>query len=1022
MKTLFFDKICRFCHFFAGMALVLIGLTRPLAAQVTFPQNGVYDERAGLYAFKNATIYKSWNLKIEKATLLVRQGKIENVGTDIVIPPDAVVFDCTGKTIYPSFIESFSNYGMPEAKPESAPQRGPQMLSNKKGAFSWNEGLKSEFRAHEAFAQSEKDAEAMRALGFGAVLSHRFDGISRGSAVLVSTATDREHKIILKPWAGHVLSFSKGTSSQMYPSSLMGGISLLRQTYLDGSWYAAGVQEERNFSLEAWNNLQNLPQIFEVGDKLEALRAQRIGSEFGKKYILKGRGDEYQRLDDIKSSGAAGLIVGLSFPETYDLEDPYDALQIPLSDLKHWELAASNPARIAAAGIDFAFTTHLLRDKKDFLKQVQKAIEAGLSEADALKALTETPAKLLGISDLGALEKGKIGNFFITDKSIFSKDAKIFHHWVGEKGYVLADLNKPTIRGNFSFQVGKNVYQKLTISETGDVQGFKSDTIKFKIDFTQNQNMVLLSFTPSDEKQVVRLNGVYEGGSMRGRGQLGDGTWVNWEADPLNNTTTTSAAKKEETAAAAKPKEVIGDINYPFGAYGRKELPKAVTVLFKNATVWTGEAAGILTNTDVLVENGKIAKLGKNISAPANTQIVDATDKHLTAGIIDEHSHIAISKGVNEGSQSSTSEVRIGDVVNSEDVNIYRQLAGGVTASHLLHGSANAIGGQTQLIKLRFGFAPEKLKVEAWDGFIKFALGENVKQSNWGDENRVRFPQTRMGVEQVYNDHFTRAKEYLAVKKSGKPYRRDLELDALGEILEKKRFITCHSYVQSEITMLMRVAENFGFVVNTYTHILEGYKVADKMAKHGAAAAGFADWWAYKPEVSDAIPQNAMLMQQQGVLSAINSDNAEMARRLNQEAAKSVKYAGMGEHDAWKMVTINPAIMLHVGTRTGSVKEGKDADVVLWSANPLSIYARAEQTYVDGIRFFDIKEDLELRKSIQAERARLVQKSIQMKKGGAPTQAATARVQRMYDCEDFQDELSEREGAEHLFESAGHKH
>ena len=408
-----------------------------------------------------------------------------------------------------------------------------------------------------------------------------------------------------------------------------------------------------------------------------------------------------------------------------------------------------------------------------------------------------------------------------------------------------------------------------------------------------------------------------------------------------------------------------------------------------------------------MIEGGKILQIGKNLSVSTG-KTIDATGKHLTAGIIDEHSHIAVARGVNEGSQASTAEVRIADVLNSEDVNIYRQLAGGVTSSHLLHGSANPIGGQTQLIKLRWGYEPEKLKFENWDRFIKFALGENVKQSNWDvpDNMRIRFPQSRMGVEQVFEDHFTRAKEYATLRKSGKTYRKDLELECLADILEKKCFITCHSYVQSEITMLIRVAEKHGFKVNTFTHILEGYKVADKMQKHGVAAAGFADWWNYKYEVYEAIPQNMAMMNQQGVLISINSDDAEMARRLNQEAAKSMMYAGLkDEAEVFKFVSLNPAKTLHVDNRVGSIKVGKDADIVLWSDNPLSIYAKAEQTYVDGIKFFDREDDKKMQETIRKERARIVNKMIVAKKSGAATQPAMGRVMHEYHCDDEADEM-----------------
>lgn len=295
--------------------------------------------------------------------------------------------------------------------------------------------------------------------------------------------------------------------------------------------------------------------------------------------------------------------------------------------------------------------------------------------------------------------------------------------------------------------------------------------------------------------------------------------------------------------------------------------------------------------------------------------------------------------------------------------------------------------------------SPEELKFKDWPGFIKFALGENVKQSN--NQNSSRFPQTRMGVEDTYMDYFTRAQEYGKLKASGKPYRKDLEMEALLEILESKRFITCHSYVQSEITMLMRVAEHFGFRVNTFTHVLEGYKIADKIAKHGAGGSTFSDWWAYKYEVVEAIPQNAKMMMDRGIVVAINSDDAEMARRLNQEAAKSVMYAGMKEEDAWKMVTINPAKLLHVDDRVGSIKVGKDADLVLWSDNPLSVYAKAEKTWVDGALYFDRQEDAAEQEAMQRERARIILKMQSEKKGGGERPTGP---KEHYHCDSVDDE------------------
>jgi imidazolonepropionase-like amidohydrolase len=405
---------------------------------------------------------------------------------------------------------------------------------------------------------------------------------------------------------------------------------------------------------------------------------------------------------------------------------------------------------------------------------------------------------------------------------------------------------------------------------------------------------------------------------------------------------------------------------------------------------------------------------------PPNARIINADGKHLTSGIIDEHSHIAISKGVNEGGQAVSAEVSIGDVVSPDDINIYRQLAGGVTAAQLLHGSANPIGGQSALIKLKWGKSPEEMLIPNAPKFIKCALGENVKQSNWGDYNTVRFPQTRMGVEQVFYDGFNRARAYeqewrlysrSQVPDSSKRPRRDLELEVLLEILKSERFITCHSYVQSEINMLMHVADSLGFRINTFTHILEGYKLADKMKKHGAGASTFSDWWAYKFEVNDAIPYNAKLMHDQGLIVAINSDDAEMGRRLNQEAAKAVKYGGMSETDAWKMVTLYPAKLLHLDDRMGSVTAGKDGDLVLWSDHPLSIQAKVEITAVDGEVLFDAERDKQMQARVEEERARLVSAMLEVKDSGEKVQPFVKKKSKRYHCDTLGEEGSTGENA-----------
>ncbi len=973
-------------------------------AQKTFPVNGSHDIRPQLYALINATVVVSPTKTINQGTLLIKGQQIEAVGQNLTIPQGYLIIDLEGKYLYPSFIDAFSTYGLPvTATPSHGMGRSQQvMLSTKKGAYNWNEAIRPEIQAQHTFSINESKADELKKLGFGTVQSLVNDGIARGSSLVATLNTTHENEAIILHESAAQYSFNKGTSLNSYPSSLMGSIALLRQTYYDSDWYA-NQTEEYNISLKEFNRLQNLPQIFEVSDVLDIFRVNNIAKEFNKSFIIKSSGNEYQRLNEVKATGSK-LIVPLNFPKTYDVEDPSAARNVSLSQLKHWEMAPTNPGAIAKAGIPFSITMYGLEKSSDFWPNIQKAIDHGLAEEDALKALTITPAKFLGVADIvGSLEKGKLANFIITSAPLFKRETIIYENWVQGNRFIANAIDEMDIRGEYKTHIAGFGDTKLII---GGKQGAyevtinaQNDTSKIKVTFSKNGHLLSLSFNPKGSDGSTRISAyVSSQKPLQLKGELvkPNGVSSDWTASFTN--AYTENTKKENT----KKEVSIGNIIYPFVSYGYEVAPKAETVLIKNATIWTNEKEGIITETDLLIENGKIKAIGKGLSSES-AKIIDATGKHLTPGIIDEHSHIAL-QGVNEGSQSVTSEVRMGDVVNSEDINIYRQLAGGVTTSHLLHGSANAIGGQAQLIKLRWGKTPEELKFGGNDGFIKFALGENVKQSNWGDAGGSRFPQTRMGVEQVFVDAFTRAKEYKAAKNiKGNLVRRDLELDALVEILDEKRFITSHSYVQSEINMLINVADKMGFKVNTFTHILEGYKLADKMAERGIAGSTFADWWAYKMEVAEAIPYNAYLMHSQGVVTAINSDDAEMARRLNQEAAKIVKYGGISEEDAFKMVTLNPAKMLHIDDRVGSIKVGKDADIVIWNNNPLSIYAKAEKTYVDGVKYWDIDEDKIRRQELEAERARLIQKSLESKGQGNVIQLAVSRQSILLNCETMEE-------------------
>jgi N-acetylglucosamine-6-phosphate deacetylase len=420
----------------------------------------------------------------------------------------------------------------------------------------------------------------------------------------------------------------------------------------------------------------------------------------------------------------------------------------------------------------------------------------------------------------------------------------------------------------------------------------------------------------------------------------------------------------------------------------------------------------------MLVSRGKIVRLGQNLTAPKDAVVIDGTDKHVSPGIIDSHSHTAISGGVNESGQAITCETRIEDVLNSDDIWIYRQLAGGTTAANVLHGSANPIGGQNAIVKWRWGVQLEELLLSGAKPGVKFALGENVKQSNFATARgvSVRYPQTRMGVEQLIRDRFNAALDYERSWKEWEqnklriPPPRDLELDALLEIVKGKRDVHAHGYRQDELLMLLRVAEDFGFRIASFEHVLEGYKIADVMAKHGVAGSAFSDWWAYKIEAWDAIPGNGPLMHQQGVVVSYNSDNDQLASRLNWEAAKAVKY-GIPEEEAFNFVTLNPAKHLKVDKWIGSLEPGKDADFVLWNGNPLSTYSRCEQTWVDGKKYFDIQEDKLMQEQTTKERAALVQKILATKKPpAAPTGGPPMRFRRP---NELQEQSSNEEGLSH---------
>ena len=974
--------------------LLFFNLIR-VKAQEYFPTNtGVKASRSKLIAFKNAKIFATPTKIYKNGILLVKDGKVMDVGASISIPEGSYIIDLKGKSIYPSFIDIYSNFGIKEIKASFNYREKPQYDANRKGYY-WNDHIRPDINAFEQFTFDTKKAEQLIKEGFGVVNTHVDDGIMQGSGVLVTLNTKSNNAFrVLNKKSGNYLSFSRSKkTNQSYPTSRMGSIALLRQAYLDAEWYGKGTTENNDLALEALNNNKTLPQIFKAGDYLNDLRADKIGDEFGIQYTIVGGGDEFERIKDIKNTNAT-FIIPINFRKAYDVSNITLAKKIALSDMRKWNQEPSNPSVLAKNNIPFALTTHQLKSLNNFTINLRKAISYGLDKTTALEALTTIPANILQNQLIGNLNKGSHANFLITSGDLFDKETILYENWIQGERHTIHPIDVKNISGKYSLKVLGDEFV-LTISKKGVKQTaeLKKGDKKVNCKFSFDDNWMHL--TMNHERDFLRISGKVSNRSdkLEGTGVDGKGNAIFWTA--VKNEIE-KKNKKAKSSEEDKELEVV-PVSYPNVGFGNYAIPKQEAILIKNATVWTSENGEVLKNTDVLIEDGKISKIGKNIAA-RKAKVIEGSGKYLTAGIIDEHSHIATS-AVNESGHNSSAEVSIEDVVNPDDINIYRNIAGGVTSIQILHGSANPIGGRSAIIKLKWGENADQLIYNNTPKFIKFALGENVKQSNWGDHNTIRFPQTRMGVEQVYIDYFQRAKEYDTLKKSGKSYRKDIELETLAEILNKERFITCHSYVQSEINMLMKVAEQFDFNINTFTHILEGYKVADKMKKHGVGGSTFSDWWAYKYEVNDAIPYNAAIMHEQGITVAINSDDAEMARRLNQEAAKTMKYGNLSEQEAWSMITINPAKLLHLDSRTGSIKVGKDADVVLWSGNPLSIYSKVEKTIIDGTIYFDIEKDLEKRKAIQQERMKLINMMLKEKIKGAPTQSPVKKVKKLFHCD-----------------------
>jgi N-acetylglucosamine-6-phosphate deacetylase len=974
------------------------------AIESTVPPPGIRENTPNIHALVNARIVNPDVVVIERGTIVIRDGIITAVGANLPAPADARVWDLDGKTVYPGFIDAYtelSTGGEGRGRSGGGAQRSeqPGTPASKPGANYWNPQVVPQTRADLLF-QPDKDAnKSLRSQGIAARLVAPAQGVIKGASALVTTGDGDGAATILKDRvAMHAALTTRGgfAGEGGYPDSPMGAYTLVRQAFYDADWYRqawdayrrdrALPRPERNDALEAMQGFLGgrAPVIFDASDELYTLRADRVARELGLNAIVRGNNEEYQRLDLVAAAGRP-IILPVNFPKAPSVKTPEDALAVSLTSLMHWDIAPENAGRLAKAGVTIAFTSNGLKDTKEFLGGVRKAVARGLDKNAALRALTLAPAQLFGIADrLGSIAVGKAGNLVVASGDIFDDKTEVLETWVDGRRYEVKTAPVADLRGEWTVRLS----DQQTPTDTVTLK-LKGEPAKLSGSIVKNSKDAKLSEAAMND---ARLGVSFKGDSLgwpgmvrmsatkSGEQLLGDGVWSDGRVFTWSATLAKAFVPEPDTSKPKPPQMATYEVIYPMMAFGNKTQPAQQTVLFRNATVWTCGPQGTIENGSVLIQGGKIAAVGQDLAAPAGAVVVDATGKHIAPGIIDCHSHSATDGGINESGQTISAEVRIGDFINPDDDAVYRQLAGGVTAANVLHGSANTIGGQNQIIKMRWGVGPEDLKFEGAPQGIKFALGENVKQSNWGDRFNTRYPQSRMGVEQLVRDEFAAARQYKArweswtKTKKGIPPRRDLELDAIVEILDGRRDIHCHSYRQDEILALMRVCEDFGVRIKTFQHILEGYKVADVMAQHGVGGSSFSDWWAYKMEVVDAIPYNGALMHNAGVVVSFNSDSNELARRLNTEAAKAMKYGGVSAEDALKFVTLNPAIQLGIQARVGSLEVGKDADLAVWSDSPLSAMVVCEQTWIDGRKYFDREDDARRRAELTTMRATLIQK------------------------------------------------
>ena len=976
---------------FLGLTLLLTGGVSAQQATRTEPVTGIRDNGIGCHALVGARVVTAPGQVLDGATIVIRNGLIQQVGRNMEPPPGARVWDLAGHTIYPGFIDAHADLGM-----DAVPEGGDV------GPTHWNPQVRAWFSTTMNSQDDPDRRAALRSQGFGTALVVPKQGIFRGTASVVNLGDAGVRDRVLRPDLVQAVGFQRSFElGGAYPNSAMGTIALIKQTFMDADWYmrAWGAYEasgraflppETSEALAALEDAVqgNQPIVFETGSEEEYLRAYKLAAEYGVDAWFRGSGEEY-RIIDVLRGRTDPLIIPLSFPDAPDVDDPESALNASLADLRDWYLAPTSPAQLAAAGIRFAITSDGLSSLNEFLPNLRIAVARGLSTDDALAALTTTPAAWLGLENThGTIEEGKIANLVVSEGDLFTEEATVRDVWVHGQVYEVTRPPEIDPRGTWQITSDDEWGFEATLRLEGPLNRLRG-SIDIAGPDGATIDLASAEVVAETGRIVVRFDGEdlgYEGvallaGSVRGEEFYGWTSLPNGANPSFRGFRTEAYEGPVRGTVAMNVPEIDLPFIRPMMEYGRSAIPEQpAAVVVRNATVWTQGPQGRMENADLLVQAGKVVAVGPDLDAPRGAMEIDATGKHVTPGLIDPHIHSGVSS-VNESGFAIVPEVQMGDVLTHNNIWMYRQLAGGLTTAHIKHGSANPIGGENVFVKMRWGSLPEDLKLEDAPRTVKFALGENPKR------RQGRYPDTRMGTQEIIRDHFLAARDYerewqrWEASGEGIPPRRDLRMEAILDILSQELLISSHGYRADEFLALVRLAEEFGFRVQTLQHGVEAYKIAPELAASGVAAVVWSDWGGFKLEAYDATVYNARILIEAGVVTALHSDNSEIASRMNWEAGKLLR-TGLTQEQALSTVTNQAAKAVAIDARVGSLEAGKDADFVIWSGNPLSQFTRAEQTWVDGRRYFSIEEDAAMREQIDWERTQLIQAILSVAENG----------------------------------------